>query len=263
MDPSSQELLRRYLRQRLEAGERTLFLGELTAHDALALGSGTPSSGQAVGPPVAVTSPATPSEAPSESARVLRVIGDEAAGCTKCGLHASRQSVVFGEGNAAAELVVVGEAPGFYEDRSGRPFVGRAGKLLDLLLMSIGLPRDTVYICNVLKCRPPENRNPTPAEVACCSPFLHRQLEVIAPRVLLAVGNFAVQTLLETDRSIGTLRGRVHTYRGIPLVAAYHPAYLLRSGSSIRASWHDFQLARRVLDGSVPQQATALTGDST
>lgn len=190
------------------------------------------------------------------------MLADEAAGCTKCGLHASRQSVVFGEGNAAAELVVVGEAPGFYEDRSGRPFVGPAGKLLDLLLMSIGLARESVYICNVLKCRPPENRNPTPAEVACCSPFLHSQLEVIAPRVLLAVGNFAVQTLLETDRSIGILRGRVHTYRGVPLVATYHPAYLLRNRSSTRASWHDFQLARRVLDGSIPSPAKALAGGS-
>lgn len=258
MDSSSRELLRQYLRQRLELGERALFLGELTARDALALTSGAPSSAQTVDPPAGVAV----RTASSESVRALRVLADEAAGCTKCGLDASRQNVVFGEGNPAAELLVVGEAPGFYEDRSGRPFVGPAGKLLDLLLMSIGLARESVYICNVLKCRPPENRNPTPAEVTCCSPFLHRQLEAIAPRVLLAVGNFAVQTLLETDRSIGTLRGRVHTYRGIPLVASYHPAYLLRNWSSSRASWHDFQLARRVLDGLVPAQATTPAGGS-
>lgn len=157
--------------------------------------------------------------------------------------------MVFGEGSATADVVVVGEAPGQEEDRTGRPFVGRAGKLLDLLLASAGFPRADVYICNVLKCRPPNNRNPLPEEVSpCTTNFLHGQLEAIAPRVLLAVGKFAAQALLDSQESIGRLRGTVHTYRGTPLVVTYHPAYLLRSPQMTRVAWQDFQLVRRVLD---------------
>jgi DNA polymerase len=156
---------------------------------------------------------------------------------------------VFGEGDPEADVVVVGEAPGQEEDRTGRPFVGRAGKLLDLMLMSIGLPRPKVYICNVLKCRPPENRNPFMDEVEhCTTTFLHGQLESIAPRVLLAVGKFAAQVLCASEESIGRLRGRVHTYRDTPLVVSYHPAYLLRSPNMIRVAWQDLQLVRRMLD---------------
>jgi DNA polymerase len=185
----------------------------------------------------------------SERGATLHVLAEKAEGCTLCRLHASRQRVVFGEGNPEAELVVVGEAPGQDEDRSGRPFVGRAGKLLDLLLMSVGFPRAQVYICNVLKCRPPENRNPLPDEVELCTRnFLHPQLEVIAPRVLLAVGKFAAQALLSSDEAISRLRGRLHEYRGTPLVVSYHPAFLLRSPNMVRAAWSDFQLVRRVLD---------------
>jgi uracil-DNA glycosylase len=166
----------------------------------------------------------------------------------RCALHETRTNVVFGVGNPRADLVVVGEAPGQQEDRTGLPFVGPAGKLLDLLLLSVGLTRDEVYICNVLKCRPPQNRNPLPGEVECCAPYLHSQLELIAPRVLLAVGKFAAQTLIGTDAPVGRLRGRVHEYRGIPLVATFHPAYLLRSRQQVRATWEDLQLAREVLD---------------
>jgi DNA polymerase len=156
---------------------------------------------------------------------------------------------VFGEGSPTADVVVVGEAPGQEEDRTGRPFVGRAGRLLDLLLLSAGFPRADVYICNVLKCRPPDNRNPQPDEVTLCTTsFLHGQLEAIAPRVLLAVGKFAAQALLESQESIGRMRGRVHAYRGTPLVVTYHPAYLLRSPQMTRVAWQDFQLVRRVLD---------------
>jgi DNA polymerase len=163
-------------------------------------------------------------------------------------LHETRSNVVFGVGNPTADVVVVGEAPGQEEDRTGLPFVGRAGKLLDLLLMSVGFPRDTVYICNVLKCRPPENRNPLPDEVAACASHLHGQLEAIAPRVLLAVGKFAAQSLAASEDSISRLRGRVFNYRGTPLVVTYHPAYLLRSPQMTRVAWQDFQLLRRVLD---------------
>jgi uracil-DNA glycosylase len=157
--------------------------------------------------------------------------------------------VVFGEGDPAAEVVVGGEAPGQEEDRTGRPFVGRAGKLLDLLLMSAGFPREKVYICNVLKCRPPNNRNPEAAEVtSCTTSFLHGQLEAISPKVLLAVGKFAAQALLESDESIGRLRGVTHTYRGTPLIVTYHPAYLLRSPQMTRVAWQDFQLLHKVVN---------------
>jgi DNA polymerase len=163
-------------------------------------------------------------------------------------LHAGRRTVVFGEGSGMAEVVVVGEAPGQEEDRTGRPFVGRAGRLLDLMLMSAGFPREQVYICNVLKCRPPENRNPLPDEMdACTSHWLHGQIELIAPRVLLAVGKFAAQVLAASDESIGRLRGRVFACRGIPLVVTYHPAYLLRSPQMMRTAWEDLQLLRKVL----------------
>ncbi|HSJ33016.1 MAG TPA: uracil-DNA glycosylase [Longimicrobiales bacterium] len=194
----------------------------------------------------------TPSNTPESAASALDrlvTLSNAAAGCTLCGLHAGRSTVVFGEGSATADVVVVGEAPGQEEDRTGRPFVGRAGKLLDLLLASAGFPRADVYICNVLKCRPPNNRNPLPEEVSpCTTNFLHGQLEAIAPRVLLAVGKFAAQALLDSQESIGRLRGTVHTYRGTPLVVTYHPAYLLRSPQMTRVAWQDFQLVRRVLD---------------
>jgi uracil-DNA glycosylase len=144
--------------------------------------------------------------------------------------------------------MVVGEAPGADEDRTGRPFVGRAGKLLDMLLASIGFPRDTVYICNVLKCRPPQNRNPEPVEVETCSPFLHRQIELIAPEAILAVGAFPAQTLLKTTENISRLRGSVHRYAGLPLIPTYHPAALLRNPSWIRPVWEDLQRLRAALD---------------
>ncbi len=178
----------------------------------------------------------------------LRLLRAEARECTACRLSAGRRSVVFGEGNPAAQLVVVGEAPGQEEDRTGRPFVGQAGKLLDLLLLSAGFPREQVYICNTLKCRPPQNRNPLPTELAACSRFLKGQLGVIRPRVVLAVGKFAAQSLVGSEESISRLRGRIFRYEGVPLVVSYHPAFLLRSPQWTRTAWEDFQLARKVLD---------------
>jgi DNA polymerase len=144
--------------------------------------------------------------------------------------------------------VCVGEAPGAVEDQTGRPFVGPAGQLLDKILAAIGLSRTDVFICNVLKHRPPGNRNPTPAEIEACSPYLVRQIELIKPRVILALGTFAAQTLLETKEPIGKLRGRVHRYYGVPLVVTYHPAALLRNPAWKRPTWEDVQLARRLLD---------------
>lgn len=244
-------LLVRYLRQREELGEREIFLDTLTAEAALALLRGRPgrrvAGGEAVVGAAAPPRPPVSPEAPASEG--LAALAAEAAGCTRCRLCDTRQTVVFGEGNPAAAVMVVGEAPGQEEDRTGRPFVGPAGRLLDLLLMTAGFPREEVYICNVLKCRPPGNRNPLPDEIAQCAPYLRRQVELISPRVLVAAGKFAAQTLLETEASIGALRGQVHRYHGVPLVATYHPAFLLRDPKWIRAAWEDFQLVRRVLEG--------------
>jgi len=170
------------------------------------------------------------------------------AKCTRCPLYKTATNPVPGEGSPTAELVCVGEAPGENEDKTGRPFVGPAGQLLTKILAAINLSREDVFICNVLKHRPPGNRNPLPQEVEACSPYLVRQLEIIRPKVIVAFGTFAAQTLLETKLSIGKLRGSVHRYYGIPLVVTYHPAALLRNPAWKRPTWEDVQLARRVLD---------------
>jgi len=233
----------RYLELVAELGGPELYLDTLERDEALSLAmTPRPARRRAIRPPAAG----------NEAARRLAVLTDlanRASTCQLCGLHAGRSTVVFGEGDPDADLVVVGEAPGQEEDRTGRPFVGRAGRLLDLLLMSVGFARSTVYICNVLKCRPPDNRNPQPDEIeACTTNYLHAQLAAVAPRAILAVGRFAVQSLLSTDQAIGRLRGRLHAYRGIPVVVGYHPAYLLRSPNMVRTAWSDFQLLRTVLD---------------
>jgi uracil-DNA glycosylase len=168
--------------------------------------------------------------------------------CTRCPLFATATRGVPGEGPAQAEVMVIGEAPGANEDATGRPFVGAAGQLLTKILAAVNLRREDVFICNVMKHRPPGNRNPTPDEVAACSPYLVRQIELIRPKVILALGTFAAQTLLATKLSIGKLRGQVHRYHGVPLVVTYHPAALLRNPGWKRPTWEDVQLARRILD---------------
>jgi DNA polymerase len=171
------------------------------------------------------------------------------SGCVRCGLAGTRTQVVFNDGVPDARLVVVGEAPGQHEDETGLPFVGAAGKLLDLLLMTVDLSRrESVYICNVLKCRPPGNRNPLPEEIEACRPILERQIEVVSPEVILAVGTFAAQWLTGSQAPLGKLRGSVYSYRGVPLVVTYHPAAILRNQGWTRATWDDFQLLRQVLD---------------
>ena len=170
------------------------------------------------------------------------------AKCTRCPLYKTATNPVPGDGSPTAELVCVGEAPGENEDKTGHPFVGASGQLLTKILAAINLRREDVFICNVLKHRPPGNRNPIPPEVEACSPYLVRQLEIIRPKVIVAFGTFAAQTLLETKLSIGKLRGSVHRYYGIPLVVTYHPAALLRNPAWKRPTWEDVQLARRVLD---------------
>jgi len=170
------------------------------------------------------------------------------AACTACGLRKTCTQTVFGVGDDKADWLLVGEAPGAEEDARGEPFVGQAGKLLDAMLAGIELKRgEDVYIANVLKCRPPGNRNPEAPEVALCSPFLRRQVELIQPRLILAMGRFACQTLLDTDSSIASLRGRVHRYQGVPLIVTYHPAYLLRTLQDKAKAWEDLCFARKTM----------------
>ncbi|QFY45148.1 uracil-DNA glycosylase [Candidatus Methylospira mobilis] len=166
--------------------------------------------------------------------------------CTACGLHGSRTQTVFGVGNHEADWMVIGEAPGEQEDLQGEPFVGRAGQLLTEMLFALGLPRTQVYIANILKCRPPGNRDPQPAEVAACESYLKQQIALVKPRIILAVGRIAAQNLLKTATPIGKLRGSVHRYAETPLVVTYHPAYLLRSPLEKRRAWDDLCLAAKV-----------------
>ena len=168
--------------------------------------------------------------------------------CTACGLHKSRTRTVLGVGDEQADWMLIGEAPGAEEDRLGEPFVGQAGKLLDNMLAAIDLGRGkNVYIANVLKCRPPGNRNPEPEEVEKCSPHLRAQIGLIAPKLILAMGRFAAQTLLNTDASIASLRGRLHEHAGVPLIVTYHPAYLLRNLPDKAKAWADLVFARKTM----------------
>ena len=185
---------------------------------------------------------------PLDGVATLDAIKPLIAACTACALHATAKNPVPGEGNPRAQFVCVGEAPGESEDETGRPFVGKSGDLLTKILVAINLPREDVYICNVIKHRPPRNRNPTPDEIVACTPFLRRQLELLQPRVILALGKFAAQTLLGSAEPVANLRNRVHRYYGIPLIVTYHPAALLRNPSWKRPAWEDVQLARRILD---------------
>ncbi|HKC15458.1 MAG TPA: uracil-DNA glycosylase [Steroidobacteraceae bacterium] len=178
-----------------------------------------------------------------------RALADEVAVCVRCRLHERRTQTVFGVGDPGAELLVIGEAPGADEDRQGEPFVGRSGQLLNSMLLAAGWPRSSVYIANIIKCRPPDNRDPLPEEVRCCMPYLHRQIDLLGPRLMLAVGRVAAQTLLATDTPIGKLRGAVHHFgtRGTPLIVTYHPAYLLRSPREKRRAWDDLRFVRSEL----------------
>lgn len=171
--------------------------------------------------------------------------------CERCALHATRNRTVFGSGDRSADWLIIGEAPGADEDRQGEPFVGRAGKLLTAMLQAVGYQRDQVYITNILKCRPPHNRDPLSDEVACCRTYLERQIELVNPKLILAVGRIAAHNLLGTDTAIGRLRGSVHHFGTdrIPLVVTYHPAYLLRSPLEKRKAWEDLQLARQAASG--------------
>ncbi len=178
----------------------------------------------------------------------LTDIRDELGTCTRCRLSESRHHIVFGEGSSEARLVFVGEGPGFDEDQCGRPFVGAAGQLLTKIIAAMNLTRETVYICNVVKCRPPGNRNPETDEIRQCLPFLKRQLTTIRPRAICALGSVAARTLLETQSPISHLRGRFHDFNGIPVMPTFHPAYLLRNPEQKRAVWEDIQQIMKLLD---------------
>jgi DNA polymerase len=193
--------------------------------------------------------PAASSAPPLSSDDAWQALRAEVSVCTRCELSRGRTQTVFGVGNTHAELLVIGEAPGADEDRQGEPFVGRAGQLLNSMLRAMGNPRERVYIANMLKCRPPGNRDPKPDEVASCHPYLQRQLELLQPRLILAVGRIAAQNLLATDTAIGRLRGQVHRFgaRATPLIVTYHPAYLLRSPGEKRKAWVDLKFARAEL----------------
>lgn len=196
--------------------------------------------------PRRATQPAAPPDAPAPADPT--VLGWEALaaavhGCQRCELCESRTQAVFGVGDRRARLMIVGEAPGAEEDRQGEPFVGRAGRLLNAMLRAVGLDREQVFIANILKCRPPRNRDPQPAEVAQCMPYLMRQIELISPALILCVGRIAAQNLLATDTPIGRLRGSLHRLEtGVPVIVTYHPAYLLRSPGEKRKAWEDLKL---------------------
>jgi uracil-DNA glycosylase family 4 len=183
---------------------------------------------------------------------------EHVSACERCRLCEKRTNTVFGVGDREADWMLIGEAPGENEDRQGEPFVGQAGKLLDNMLRSLGLARGmNVYIANVIKCRPPGNRNPEPDEVARCEPYLQRQVALVKPKLIVALGRFAAQSLLKTDASISSLRGRVHEYEGVPVVVTYHPAYLLRSLGDKAKSWQDLCLARDTWHNAAPQDTQA------
>jgi uracil-DNA glycosylase len=246
----------------VDAARRTLILREMGLAPQWRL------RGSGQGPEPAAAGEALPTQsvaaggmemraAPLADERTARIMGldwpelrQEVSGCESCGLCRTRTHTVFGVGDEQADWLLVGEAPGAEEDARGEPFVGQAGRLLDSMLASIGLQRGSkVFIANVLKCRPPGNRNPDAQEVAQCGPFLHRQIELLQPKLIVAMGRFAAQTLLDTDATIGSLRGRLHRYRGLPLIVTYHPAYLLRSLPEKAKAWEDLCLARRTMAG--------------
>ena len=241
-------------RRALPAAAKTVLAAAPAANEAAAgAGAGSITALSQPAPITSAPAPAIVTPVAAPAGETWQSLAAEVAACTRCDLHVGRHCTVFGVGDPQARWLVVGEAPGAEEDRQGEPFVGRAGKLLDAMLRAVGLARQQVYIANILKCRPPDNRNPAPAEVAQCMPFLERQIALLRPSILLAVGSVAAQNLLATDVPVGKLRGKVHAFGAArtPLVVTYHPAYLLRSPAEKRRAWEDLKLARRVAGAAV------------
>ncbi len=210
-------------------------------------GRGFPGWPRAAAPSLGKETP-RPIIKPSPSPSTLEDLRAELGDCRRCKLHSGRTQIVFGVGNPRAKLVFVGEAPGRDEDLQGEPFVGQAGQLLTKIIQAIQLKREEVYIANIIKCRPPENRNPEPDEIAACEPFLVKQLQVIQPRLICALGTFAAQTLLKSEEKISALRGRFHQYQEIPVMPTYHPAYLLRNANRKREVWEDMKKIKQEYD---------------
>ena len=242
---------RRYLKQQIELGGAEFVASGKSAHDASIAGEvprWRKDAPPIPGPGLNIVTPAfTPGDPIAELA-TLDAVAAAVSVCTRCPLHRTRTNGVPGEGNPTAGLMLIGEGPGETEDRLGRPFVGRAGDLLDKLLAAIDLPRAEVYIANIVKSRPPQNRKPLPDEVAACIPFLYRQIAIIKPRVILALGGTAAESLLGVRKSLTELRGKVHRFDGIPLVVTYHPAALLRNPNWKKPTWDDVRIARQLLD---------------
>ncbi len=253
--------LRRYLRQQVELGGAELVLREPGATPATRAAASReagpaakvdgsawregappiPGDGIRVEPP-----PALPAAVAALDS--LEALGNMVRQCGLCPLGRTRTNAVPGEGDPEADLMLVGEGPGQTEDETGRPFVGRAGELLDRILLSIDLPRESVYIANIVKCRPPRNRNPLPEEASTCLAYLHRQVALVRPKVLVALGSVAARHLLSINTSLGKLRGKVHHYGAIPLVVTYHPAALLRNPHWKKPTWDDVRIARQLLE---------------
>ncbi len=256
------DLARQYLEQQRRLGTGVMVRRDGAPAPVIAPASESPAPAPAVAAPAVPESTELPppgiafdppasdlfSNDPVPRAPSLAAIAELVAPCTKCRLCESRTNTVPGEGAADARLVVVGEGPGRTEDATGRPFVGQAGELLTKILAAIGLQREQVFICNVVKCRPPENRVPQYDEVSSCVPYLYRQIELIGPKVILAMGGTAAQTLLNTKQSLGALRNKTHRFRGTPLIVTYHPAALLRNPNWKRPTWDDVRIARRFFD---------------
>jgi uracil-DNA glycosylase len=262
--PTRRQLVAQLLRQRQELGADPLVLEHVKGTEALALARRDP--GETA---ILQRSLTAPGEERGKGREGVAGVADPGVdgplptghdelrelclGCTRCRLAEGRTQVVFSDGNPAARVMVVGEAPGANEDATGYPFVGAAGKFLDLLLAAVGLSRaESVYICNVIKCRPPGNRNPRPDEIEACSPYLRAQIRTVQPQAILAVGTFAGQLLTGENAPLGKLRGRIHAYQGTPLVVTYHPAALLRNSGWTRPTWNDLQLLRQILDKISP-----------
>lgn len=247
------EAVRRYLRQQIELGGAEVVVDP--ASSAPTEPAKPPVRDWRVGAPpipgpglVIAAAAADDLLTPGPKWDTLGQVAEAIGGCTKCFLCEGRTKVVPGEGNPKADLVLVGEGPGQTEDQTGRPFVGKAGELLNGILASIGLAREQVFICNVVKCRPPQNRKPLPDEMAACAPYLASQLRLIRPKVILALGATAAEALLATRRSLTDLRLKVHSYHGTPLVVTYHPAALLRNPNWKKPTWDDVRIARQLVD---------------
>ncbi|HYH00187.1 MAG TPA: uracil-DNA glycosylase [Terriglobales bacterium] len=253
LDPETRRALADRVQYYREMGVYDFYRREVTEHMLSDLTAEPTAS--ATGDPAAAD--VQTAEAPSlDRSAALRAIREEIGECTRCPLYMQgRKQIVFGVGNPDAEIMFIGEAPGADEDEQGEPFVGRAGQLLNNMIKAMGISREDVYIANVIKCRPPGNRTPEPAECAVCSPFLLKQIDVIKPKAIVALGAVAAKTLLGVNQTMAEMRGQWHDFRGYPLAVTYHPAYLLRDPRQKVHTWHDLQMVMKRLGMAMPQKS--------